>query len=174
MTDSELQQKRLVAAAIDIGVAFGLGVVIGLLSVGISLVLGLMGVPGRHWVSQGFALLGSLLILGYMLARDVWFRGGSLGKRAQGLAVVKTAGGPIGFQESAKRNAIFAVGAALSVVTTTAGFIPCLGALVGCLLLPATILLGLAAAVIELVKIIQEPEGIRLGDGFAGTKVVRG
>jgi hypothetical protein len=45
-----------------------------------------------------------------------------------------------------------------------------------CLLFPLVLLgclVGLVAAVVEVVKIVQDPAGIRFGDGFAGTRVVR-
>ena len=54
---------------------------------------------------------------------------------------------------------------------------PCLGDAVACLLAPLTwlgYLVGLAVAVIEIVKIVTDAEGVRIGDGLAGTRVVRG
>jgi len=85
-------------------------------------------------------------------------------------------GQPIGPVESAKRNGIFAIGAALGVISSTLGLIPCLGAAVNCLLLPVWILgmlVGLAAAIYELIQITQRPDGVRYGDQLAATRVVR-
>jgi hypothetical protein len=78
--------------------------------------------------------------------------------------------------ESAKRNGIFAIGAALGVLSSTLGLVPCLGDAVRCILLPVWILgmlVGLAAAIYELIQITQRADGVRYGDQMAGTRVVR-
>jgi hypothetical protein len=78
--------------------------------------------------------------------------------------------------ESAKRNGIFAIGAACGVVSATLGLVPCLGDAVRCLLLPVWILgllIGLGAAIYELIQITQRADGVRYGDQIAGTRVVR-
>ena len=68
------------------------------------------------------------------------------------------------------------ISAALGVVSGILGLLPCLGDIVRCLLMPVWILgilVSLGAAIFEIVKIVQDPEGIRMGDQMAGTKVVR-
>ena len=178
MTDGDLQQKRIVAALIDIAIAIAISVAFGLLS----MVLG-FGISSAT-SSDGFAsyvprvlsFLGSLVSLGYILGRDVVAGDRSLGKKFQDIRVVTTAGGPITFNESARRNGIFAIGAALGVLSATLGLIPCLGDAVNCLLMPLFILgflVSVGAAVFEILQIMQQPEGIRFGDKTAGTRVVR-
>ena len=177
MTDRDLQQKRIVAGLIDIGIAV---VISGIFFV-ISMVLTFamhkaVGGITSSVVSSIVALFGSLVGLAYVLGRDLVAGGRSLGKQIQGIRVLTAAGQPITAMDSARRNAPFAIGSALGVVSATLGLIPCLGALVNCLLWPLYILGFLASigvAVFEIIKITQDPEGIRMGDQMAGTRVVR-
>jgi uncharacterized RDD family membrane protein YckC len=176
MTDSELQQKRFIAAVIDIVVAFAIAVVFVVLS----WILGMVAIRSESmafgYLPRVLGFAGSLVSLGYVLARDIIGGGTSIGKKTQGLRVVTTAGAPIGFMDSAKRNAIFALGSALGVLSATLGLVPCIGDVVRCLLTPLLLLgmlASLVAAVVEIIKISQDPEGVRLGDAFAGTRVVR-
>ena len=116
------------------------------------------------------------MTLAYILGRDLTAGDRSIGKKLQNIRVVTVAGAPIGFMESAKRNGIFAIGAACGVISATLGLVPCLGDAVRCLLLPVWILgllIGLAAAIYELIQITQRPDGVRYGDQIAGTRVVR-
>jgi uncharacterized RDD family membrane protein YckC len=177
MTDSELQQKRLIAAAIDIAVAVAISLVFVVMVWVFTLVGTRTSSVAMSYVVRVLGFVGALLGLGYVLARDVVAGGSSIGKKTQGLRVVTTSGAPAGLMESAKRNAFFAIGSLLGVLSATLGLVPCLGDVVNCLLTPLKVigfLVALAVAVIEIVKIVQDPEGIRLGDGFAGTRVVRG
>ena len=179
MTDRDLQQKRYLAAGIDIAVLLA----IGILFLVVGAILGfafssagstsLVGV----YLPRVVAFLGALVSLGYVLGRDVVAGDRSIGKQTQGLKVVTATGAPIGFMESARRNAIFAIGSALHVISATLGLVPCLGAAVNCLLLPLYILGGLvslAAGIYEILQITQQPDGARYGDKMAGTRVVRG
>ena len=64
----------------------------------------------------------------------------------------------------------------LGVLSATLGLVPCLGDVVRCLLLPVLMLgmlVGLAAAIYELIQITQRADGVRYGDQLAGTRVVR-
>jgi len=176
--DSNLQQRRLMAAAIDIAIGLGLAVALGVtFLVGKSIV---GAVLGRYsaltiLVERSFFLLITLLLLAYTLARDVLGGGRSLGKKSQEIRVVSAAGSSLTLLDSAKRNGLFAIGAAMGVLTAMVQLVPCLGAALGCLLLPLAILAGLASlavAGVELVQIIQEPSGVRFGDRIAGTRVV--
>ena len=115
-------------------------------------------------------------VVGRDAASDVVAGDRSLGKKFQNIRVVTTAGGPITFNESARRNGIFAIGSALGVLSATLGLIPCLGDAVNCLLMPLFILgflVSVGAAIFEVLQIVQQPDGIRFGDKTAGTRVVR-
>jgi uncharacterized RDD family membrane protein YckC len=176
MTDTDLQQKRLIAAAIDVGVVFVLGFGLTIGSFALSMAVRAMTHESGSYVWRLMTFLIAVVSLVYMLARDVIGGGRSLGKKSQDLRVVTSDGQPITFVDSAKRNAIFAVGSVLSLVSATAGLVPCLGDAVRCLLGPLVFLGGLAslvAAVVEIIKITQDPAGIRFGDQFARTKVIR-
>jgi uncharacterized RDD family membrane protein YckC len=184
MIDTELQQKRLIAAAIDFGIAFGLYVVFWIVAVIVGLGAGMASHASDSAAVGGVAMylprlvsfVGSLLSLGYVLGRDVLGGERSLGKKFQDIRLITLDGHPINFMDSAKRNAIFAIGSALGLLSATLHLIPCLGDVVACLILPLVILgglLGVAAVVIEIIKILQEPAGIRFGDLWAETRVVK-
>lgn len=178
MRDNELQNKRLIAAAIDIGIGVALAIVLG---IGVFILQRVIG-----WVSNGSMLglwfgrignfVSALVSLAYILGRDVLAGGTSIGKRTQEIRVVTKSGAPIAAIDSAKRNAIFALGSLLAALVATLQLVPCLGDAVACLLLPLLFLGGLvslAAGVVEIVKITQDPNGVRFGDEWAGTRVVR-
>ena len=76
------------------------------------------------------------MTLAYILGRDLVAGDRSIGKKVQNIRVVTVTGRPIGSTESAKRNGIFAIGAALGAISATLGLVPCLGDVVKCLLLP--------------------------------------
>ena len=178
MTDRDLQQRRYIAAGVDLAVAIAIGIVFGF----VGMVLGfafssststsMVGV----YLPRVISFLGSLVSLAYILGRDLLAGDRSLGKKVQNIRVVTVTGAPIGPVESAKRNGIFAIGAAFGVISSTLGLVPCLGDAVRCLLLPVWILgilIALAAAIYELIQITQRPDGVRYGDQLAGTRVVR-
>ena len=178
MTDRDLQQKRYIAAGIDIAVFIGIGLVFAI----VGMVMGFVFTSATSssmvgvYLPRVISFLGSLVTLAYILGRDLTAGDRSIGKKLQNVRVVTVTGTPIGVMESAKRNAIFAIGAALGVISSTLGLIPCLGTVVNCLLLPVLILgmlIGLAAAIYELIQITQRPDGVRYGDQIAGTRVVR-
>lgn len=175
MTDRDLQQRRIVAALVDIGVAIAIWIGFTLAGWAIGMAIDATTGVGMY-VPRIVGFLGSLISLGYILGRDVVAGDRSIGKKMQGIRVVTVAGGPVTFNESARRNGIFAIGAAMGLLSATLQLIPCLGDMVACLLLPLTILgalISVGAAIFEIVKITQEPEGIRFGDQQAGTRVVR-
>jgi uncharacterized RDD family membrane protein YckC len=176
MTDTALQQKRLIAAVIDIAVCLGIAVVAFLGSMVLGLVLGMASSGVASYAGRVLSLLGSLALLAYILGRDVIFQGRSLGKKTQELKVVGATGAPVTLEESVRRNAIFALGSALTVLSSALQLFPCVGDVVACLLTPLLLLGGIAAfgaAILEIVWIIQDPGGIRFGDKFARTRVVR-
>jgi hypothetical protein len=178
MTDRGLQEKRYIAAGIDIAVFIAIGIVFAIVGAILGFVFtsatssSMVGV----YLPRVITFLGALVTLAYVLGRDLTAGDRSIGKALQNIRVVTVTGGPIGFMESAKRNGIFAIGAALGVISATLGLVPCLGDVVRCLLLPVLILgmfVGLAAAVYELIQITQRSDGVRYGDQIAGTRVVR-
>lgn len=176
MTDQELQKKRLIAAAIDVAIAVAIGFAFAIAGTVVGFAVTRASHAAGPIAASFLNLLGSIVSLGYILARDVLAGGRSFGKQLQGIHVVNAAGQPVTFTESAMRNAIFAIGSTLGVLAAVIGLLPCLGAFVNCLLTPLWLLGGLAslgAGIFELVKITQDPEGIRLGDQWANTRVTR-
>jgi uncharacterized RDD family membrane protein YckC len=178
MTDRDLQQKRYIAAGIDIAVLIAVGVAFGLVGMiaGFAFTRATSSSMVGVYLPRVVSFVGALVSLAYILGRDLTAGDRSIGKKLQEIRVVTLAGGPIGPIESVKRNAIFAVGSALSVISATLQLIPCLGDAVSCLLLPVWILgalISLAAAIYELIQITQRPDGVRYGDQIAGTRVVR-
>jgi uncharacterized RDD family membrane protein YckC len=178
MTDRDLQQKRIIAGLIDIGVA----IAIALAFMVVSLVLGVgLGAATdssavSNYIPRILGFLGALISLGYILGRDVVAGDRSIGKKIQDIRVVKVNGGPIDFMDSARRNGIFAIGSALGLLSATFQLLPCLGDAVACMLMPLTLLgmvVAVGAAIYEMLQITQHPEGIRFGDKTAGTRVVR-
>lgn len=178
MTDRDLQQRRYIAAGIDIAVFIAIGLAFGL----VGMVLGFAFTSATSssmagvYLPRVISFLGSLVSLAYILGRDLTAGDRSIGKKLQDIRVVTLTGAPIGPLESAKRNGIFAIGAALGVISATLGLVPCLGDVVRCLLLPVMILgllIALGAAVYELIQITQRADGVRYGDQLAGTRVVR-
>jgi len=178
VTDQELQQKRLVAAAIDIGVFVGLVLVFVIVRIILSLVMRSVtdSVMAHLMLRSGIELVTALVTLGYILGRDVVLEGRSVGKKVMDIRVVTSAGKPIEFSDSMRRNAIFGVGSALSVIHGAIGMVPCFGTAIGCLMAPLLILafiFGVAAVVVEIIKFVTDAAGQRFGDQWAGTKVVR-
>jgi hypothetical protein len=172
MIDSELQQKRFAAAAIDIGVLVALVIIMVVMSV----ILGCLGARLGWVASYGtriVMLLFSVIGLVYVLGRDSIGGDRSLGKQLTNIRVTRVNGEPISMIDGAKRNVIFAPAAALSVVLSFLDLIP-FGSCLGCILMPFSVLAVLAAlvaVVVELIKIGQERDGSRFGDNLAGTKV---
>jgi hypothetical protein len=178
MTDRDLQQKRIVAGLIDIGIAVVIWMIFAVLTTAATFAVNRAtgGGMAASFVPRLLGFVGALAGLGYILGRDVLAGGRSLGKQLQGIHVVTTAGTPIALMDSVRRNAPFAIGSALGFVSATLQLVPCLGDAVACLLWPLMILgalVSLGVAIFEMIKISQEPDGIRMGDQMANTRVVR-
>jgi uncharacterized RDD family membrane protein YckC len=176
MQDSDLQQKRLMAAAIDAAVGLGIAVafwtIAGIIGGGAALADQGRGFMG--FVPRIIGFVGAAIGLAYVLLRDSIVGGQSVGKKIMNLRVVLTSGQPMGLVDGVKRNALFAIGSALGFVSATLRLFPCLGDVLSCLLWPLYILGALATfavVVIEVFNIIQEPNGVRLGDKMAYTRV---
>jgi hypothetical protein len=114
--------------------------------------------------------IGGIIGALYMLFRDALpiealeFK--SLGKKALKLTVVMTENpaSKIGYATSAKRNWMFALGPIMLFFL----LIPIIGWIID-------ILLGIAffiLIIIEIIKIVSDEKGIRLGDKMAGTMVI--
>jgi uncharacterized RDD family membrane protein YckC len=174
MTDQELQKKRLIAAAIDIAIAVAIGIAFAIAGVVLGFAIGRASHGAGMYAGRILGFLGAAVSLGYILSRDVLAGGRSFGKQTQNIRVVTTAGQPITITDSAKRNLIFGISGVFWLLSATLQLVPCLGDAVACLLLPLNLLAGLAtlaAGIVEIVKITQEPEGVRLGDQWADTRV---
>jgi hypothetical protein len=176
MSDSRLQQDRLIAAAIDIGIGLGLVVVLliagGIIGMLVRLAIGGHGVGS--YIGRVVVFGTTLLILVYILGRDTFAGGRSFGKKLRDIRVV-TGSGAISLNESVKRNAIFAAGPAVILVTAMIHLVPFLSGLLACIYIPLNMLgviIGVATVIVEVIKIMQDPFGIRFGDQIANTRVV--
>lgn len=141
--------KRIVAAIIDAIPAVIVGFVFGLIPI----------IGG---------IIGGLLAGGWWLVRDgldVDFADKrSLGKKLMKLRPVRLDGQPMTMDVSIKRNlplAVYCIGYVLWVVPVLGWIlsIPVFG-------------IGVVISIIEAVLALTDPEGRRMGDKYAGTKVV--
>ena len=166
MEDSKLQNDRLIAMAIDIGILIVLGVVGFLIHMIFSFV-------GRGIGGAIGGLISGAIVAAFMATRDIIFKGNSIGKHVMKIKVVDAStNGPITLVQSVKRNIFFVIPPALSAIFSIFSIIPFLGIITGII----DLLVGLAALVffvVEVIKIVSTPEGIRIGDNLAKTKVVR-
>lgn len=172
MTDPQLQQKRLIAAAIDCGILLVAGALMGIVLGLIGITISMADIGGYGAELASFAVSASLLL--YVAGRDVLAGERSFGKKLMEIRLVTVSGGRVGVLESVKRNALFAPPFALWCLSALIGMLP-LGNCVACLLLPLQLLAAAAAllaTVWELIQIVQEPNGIRMGDKIAETRVV--
>lgn len=101
--------------------------------------------------------IGWLFSFLYMLLRDGLTPNGSPGKRLLNLEVTTKYGRQITYEESFRRNFIFALPSLLSLV-------PLAGWLIG-------VLAAIVIYIVELLAIINDPQGRRNGDRWAGTVV---
>lgn len=93
----------------------------------------------------------------YVAISDGLFDGRSLGKKVVRLRVVQPAtGGPADFRASVLRNAVFALAVLIYAI-------PFFGLVI------ASVLIAL-----EILLVIGNKDGLRLGDELAGTKVIEG
>jgi uncharacterized RDD family membrane protein YckC len=175
MTDPELQQKRLIAAAIDVGVLVVVSTILSMGAIVINCVASASNV--EFLATYGAQIILVLVLLAdllLVLGRDLTGGDRSLGKKLMNIRVVRASGEPISFMESVKRNALFAPGLAIGLLTALLGLIPFVGCVAACLFLIPRIIAGLAAlgaVVWEVVQIIQQPDGVRVGDKMADTRV---
>jgi uncharacterized RDD family membrane protein YckC len=110
-------------------------------------------------VSMLIPVLGAIVATVYMFGKDGLFDGRSVGKKVMKLQVMTESGAPATYADSAKRNAIFALPYVLMII-------PVLGWVVAHFI-------GLAIVIVELVLLISDPKGKRIGDKWAGTQVIK-
>ena len=112
--------------------------------------------------------LGGLLATGYWLVRDglelEFMDHRSVGKKVMKLRPLTAAGQPTEMGDSIKRNWPLAFGGVAQALL----FIP----IIGWILLVPVALIALVVGVIEVVLVVTDGEGRRMGDKFAGTQVV--
>ena len=112
--------------------------------------------------------IGGLAAAAYWLVRDglefEFMDHRSVGKRLMKLRPVTLDGSPMDIVASAKRNWMFALGGIVTLLLA----IPFVGLL---LVIPVAIA-GMVIGIIELLLVLIDPEGRRLGDKLANTKVV--
>lgn len=112
--------------------------------------------------------IGGIIATAYLLLRDGFdfdfMNGRSLGKHVMKLRPVTLDGSPMDFVASVKRNWMFGLGGLMSFLF----WIPILGWI---LIIPIA-LASLALGIIELVLVITDPEGRRLGDRTGNTRVI--
>lgn len=101
--------------------------------------------------------VSGLIAFLYMLLRDGLTDQGSIGKRMLNLQVLTMAGQRLNYEESIRRNIIFAIPAIFHVIP-----------LIGWIL---ALLLSLIIYVVELLAMNNSPRGQRNGDRWAGTVV---
>ena len=113
-------------------------------------------------------VIGGLASAAYWLVRDglefEFMDRRSLGKRVMKLRPVTLDGSPMDIMTSVKRNWMFALGGVVQLLL----WIP----FVGWLFVIPVALVALAIGLIELVLVIVDPQGRRLGDKLANTKVI--
>ena len=144
--------KRLVAAVID-------GLIAGVLSAVLPL-LGIGSLLGCAYILSKDALMFELL-------KDPAWKGQSIGKRVMHLKVLGPRGKDVDIGLSAKRNWPLAIGELLSFIIA---FMP-----VGFMAWSSwSLVAGISSiiAIIEIALVFTDPQGRRLGDRLADTRVM--
>lgn len=104
----------------------------------------------------------------YILVRDglelEFMDGRSIGKKVMKLRPVTRDGSKMTIEKSVRRNWPFGFGIIVGLLL----IIP----IIGWLLIPLVGLIALLIGLFEAYKVVTDPEGIRLGDSMAGTKVI--
>ena len=165
---------------IDIGVCLGVSIVMSIISM---IVMGIAGGVYSYF-GVGTWLSVSLINLGvgcYFAIKDSFFGGASIGKRVMKIRVATVDGTAFTLMHSIKRNIGFGVP---NLVCGILGFFFVLLVFMGAgseallyllYYVPLSImnLAALAYWIFELISVLNNPEGQRWGDRFAGTRVVR-
>lgn len=112
-------------------------------------------------------VIGGLIATAYWLVRDgldvEFMPNRSLGKKVAGLQPVTLDGRPVDLETSMKRNWPFAIGGVAQILL----FIP----IIGWLLMVPVLLVALGIGLAEVYFVLTDPEGRRIGDRTADTRV---
>lgn len=112
--------------------------------------------------------IGGIIGGAYMLVRDGldldFAKRRSIGKQVMKLRAVRLDGKPVDIETSLKRNLPLCIG--------YFGWIFMVIPLLGWAIAIVLGLIGVVVAIIEAIKVLTDPEGRRIGDGLAGTKVI--
>lgn len=141
-----------VPAKADLGKRLIAGLIDGVLAGGVSLIPGIGGI-----IAAAYMLVRDGLEVDFMPRR-------SIGKKVMELKPVRLDGAPVDLQTSAMRNWMFALGG----VTALLVIIPVIGWL---LMIPVG-LAALGLVIVEIVLVLTDDQGRRLGDKMAKTIVV--
>lgn len=113
-------------------------------------------------------VLGGIVGIAYILVRDglnfEFMDGRSIGKKLMKLRPVRLDGQPMDVNTSIRRNWPLAFGSLAQALI----YIP----VIGWILIPFVVIAGIVIVVLEVLKVLNAPEGRRWGDTQAGTKVV--
>jgi uncharacterized RDD family membrane protein YckC len=113
-------------------------------------------------------VVGGVVGIAYVLFRDgldiEFMQRRSLGKKLMKLTVVRADGQPMDLVSSAQRNWPLVFGSLAQILV----LVP----VIGWILIPFVIIAGAVFVIIEIVRVLTNPEGRRMGDGFAGTRVI--
>ncbi len=111
--------------------------------------------------------IGGIIAAAYWLVRDGleldFMDGRSIGKKLMKLRPVTLDGTPMDIMTSAKRNWMFALGGVAQLLIYT---------IVGILLAIPLIFVAILLGILELILVITDDEGRRLGDKIANTMVI--
>jgi len=119
-------------------------------------------------VAVGFIpIVGGLIATAYWLVRDgldvEFMDHRSLGKKVMKLRPVTLDGEPVDIMTSMKRNWMFALGGVAQLLAYT---------IVGLLIAIPLAMLAFAIGIIEVILVLSDADGRRLGDKIANTKVI--
>jgi uncharacterized RDD family membrane protein YckC len=113
-------------------------------------------------------VIGGLVGIAYVLTRDglafEFMDGRSIGKKLMKLRPVRLDGQPMDIRTSVMRNWPLTLGSLAQVLI----FVP----VIGWILIPFVVIAGLVITVIEILRVLNDPEGRRWGDQLAATKVI--
>ena len=119
------------------------------------------------WVVVAIPVLGGIVSTLYLLLKDglmfqitndLEWKNKSIGKKIMGIEVETEDGSTVDLAASARRNIPLAIGSVIAII-------PVLGWVIGPLV---AMILG----IVEIVLVLTDPEGRRLGDRLAKTRVI--
>jgi uncharacterized RDD family membrane protein YckC len=149
---SQKESKPKTGDKADLGKRF----VAGLIDGAIAFVIGFIPIIGGI-ISAAYWLLRDGMDFDFMKKR-------SLGKKVMKLRPVTLDDSPVDMVVSIKRNWMFAIWGLAQIFI----YIP----VVGWALIPVVFVIAAILAIIEVILVLTDPEGRRMGDKIANTKVV--